>query len=86
MKKGFLSYCLAVTMTAGAMVAFSGCNSSDTPWNNDPANYSGTQITSFNLKADKAILNNLDSVFFSIDLIDARIFNANPLPLSLIHI
>lgn len=67
-------------MTAGAMVAFSGCNSSDTPWNNDPANYSGTQITSFNLKADKAILNNLDSVFFSIDLIDARIFNANPLP------
>lgn len=42
--------------------------------------YSSTQIKTFSLKADTKVLNNLDSVFFSIDLVNARIFNADSLP------
>lgn len=41
---------------------------------------SGVAINSFSLQADKKVLNNLDSVFFTIDLAGARIFNADSLP------
>lgn len=78
MRKGFLSYFLSLAVSATAFI-FSGCNSSDT-WGTDPQDLSGTAVTGFSLKADKAVLNNLDSVYFSIDLVEARIFNASPLP------
>lgn len=42
--------------------------------------YGSTQVKSFNLKADSKILSALDSVFFSIDLVNAQIFNADSLP------
>lgn len=42
--------------------------------------YASTQVKSFNLLANNKILNNLDSVYFSIDLVNARIFNADSLP------
>jgi len=78
MKKGFLSYLLVVLLTmSGTIVA--GCNSDDT-WGTDPQDLSGTAVTGFSLKANKSVLNNLDSVYFSIDLVGCRIFNASPLP------
>lgn len=42
--------------------------------------YASTQVKSFSLKANTNILSGLDSVFFSIDLVNARIFNADSLP------
>ena len=38
------------------------------------------EVSAFSLTADSKVLNNLDSVFFSIDLMNARIFNADSLP------
>lgn len=55
------------------------CNSSST-WGDDPNNFSGAAVKGFSLKANAEVLNNLDSVYFSIDLMNARIFNASPLP------
>lgn len=42
--------------------------------------YSSTAITGFTLAANEYILNNLDSVFFSIDLKNGEIYNEKPLP------
>lgn len=71
---------IAGTLVA-ALVALSACNSTDDiSLINDPVDYSSTAITSFSLRNDKSVLNNLDSVFFSIDLNSARIFNADSLP------
>lgn len=78
MKKSFHSYFLFVLLMAVGTVV-SGCNSDET-WGTDPQDLSGTAVKAFSLKADKSVLNNLDSVYFSIDLIGCRIFNASPLP------
>lgn len=69
----FAAFGLAMTGILGA------CNSSDTE-EYDAADMSGVAVTAFKLQADKDILENLDSVFFSIDLVNARIFNADSLP------
>lgn len=37
-------------------------------------------VTAFNLQADDSVLTNLDSVYFTIDLINGKIFNADSLP------
>lgn len=42
--------------------------------------YSSTQVKSFKLKANANILSSLDTVFFSIDLAKAQIYNADSLP------
>lgn len=42
---------------------------------------SATAITAFSLQADDDVLENLDSVFFTIDLDKAEIYNADSLPL-----
>lgn len=63
----------------GLALLSSACNSDET-WETAPINYSGTKITAFSLKKNNKILNNLDSIYFSIDLLDGRIYNANPLP------
>lgn len=55
------------------------CNE-DTADNTDELVYSSTQVKSFNLKANSKVLSALDSVFFSIDLVNAQIFNADSLP------
>ncbi len=51
---------------------------------NDPVeaagSYSNTAVTSFSLQKDDSVAANLDSVFFSIDLVGSRIFNADSLP------
>lgn len=42
--------------------------------------YGSTQVKGFSLKANANVLSALDSVFFSIDLVNAQIFNADSLP------
>lgn len=68
-------------MFAAAAVLLSACNDSDdTSVIVDPVDYTSTAISGFSLKANKAVLNNLDSVFFAIDLNAGRVFNADSLP------
>ncbi|MDE6394603.1 MAG: hypothetical protein K2K77_04600, partial [Duncaniella sp.] len=57
-----------------------------TACNDDPTStvidgdYNNCAISSFSLSANEKILNALDSVYFSIDMINARVFNADSLP------
>ncbi len=55
-----------------------GCNSESQ--NIDTVTYSSVEVQSFALSANPKVLENLDSVFFSIDLASARIYNADSLP------
>lgn len=64
----------------GAAVVVS-CNSS-TGYETEPVDYSGVTLTGFSLQANSDVLNNLDSVFFSIDLANSEVFNADSLPMS----
>lgn len=74
-KKGLSGVCAAtLLLLAGA------CNSSDAPTQEGAADYSGTAVRSFSLKDNDKVLNNMDSVFFSIDLVNGMIFNADSLP------
>lgn len=75
-KKKRIFFALA---TVGALFAVS-CNSSS-DYDLEPVDYSGVALKGFSLKADKTVLNNLDSVFFSIDLNSAEVFNADSLPM-----
>lgn len=73
MKKIFV-----LSLTALFAGAFAACNSST---NNDVIELSSsTAVNSFSLSADTDIMSGLDSVFFSIDLERAQIFNADSLP------
>lgn len=77
MKRSLQLYILL--LPAVVACSLSSCNSSET-WGDDPKDYSGTAVTAFSLKSNSEVLNNLDSVFFSIDLMNASIFNAQPMP------
>lgn len=70
-----LALSLAATALLGGMVA---CNSSSSE--TYTTLYSSALVTSFSLAEDDSVAANLDSVFFSIDLASARIFNADSLP------
>lgn len=63
-----------------ATIAAASCNEKS----DDPVTvtekYANTAVTSFSLQNDDSVAEHLDSVFFSIDLIGARIFNADSLP------
>lgn len=73
--KKFTSICL----TALAAVLFMmGCNSSVRTIDEDITSNVG--IYEFSLAPDDSVLANLDTVFFSIDLVTANIFNADSLP------
>lgn len=69
------SKCLSALLAASALVA--ACNSDYEPAIVTSEN---VEVTAFSLTADAKVLSNLDSVFFSIDLVNARIFNADSLP------
>lgn len=74
MKKGLIiGAALAATLLAG-------CNGGDSDYEYAPVNYDGVAVTAFSLNKNRAVLNNLDSVYFTIDLNGARIFNADSLP------
>ena len=64
-----------------AVLSMASCNNKeDSSLIVPPVDYSSTAVTTFALQADKSILNNLDSVFFTIDLNGAKIYNADSLP------
>lgn len=57
------------------------CNDdSDTDIEQPASTYKSVAVKSFSLQEDDSVLVNLDSVFFSIDLVERRIFNADSLP------
>ena len=76
---------MAFAMFCGLSM-LSSCNKEDEETGEEQADpeslayYSSTEITSFSLKNNSKILPHLDSVFFSIDLVDAQIYNADSLP------
>lgn len=74
-------YLLAAAMLA---MGVSACNSDSDDLNETGFTseniYSSTAITAFYLKPDTKIINNLDSCFFTIDLLQSKIFNADSLP------
>lgn len=74
-------YILITILAAG--IGFSACNESDSNDEDflDTSDLYAVMVKSFSLSADTGILANLDSVYFSIDLNNARIFNADSLPL-----
>ncbi|MCH5220363.1 MAG: hypothetical protein J1F20_07305 [Muribaculaceae bacterium] len=67
----------ALSLIVIANVVFSSCNSDDKTLYTLP---SSATVRAFSLSPDKDVLNNLDSVFFSIDLYNREIFNADSLP------
>ncbi|MDE6378383.1 MAG: hypothetical protein K2K72_06540, partial [Duncaniella sp.] len=70
-------YLLALLATLTLNVA---CNKDNDTYYYTEAEYTNCGITSFSIKANSKILNDLDSVYFSIDLITAQVFNADSLP------
>lgn len=78
-------YLLLPLIAVVIMWSLIGCNKSDDEYDDDGAYttetmYSSTAITAFNLKANSKVLDSLDKVFFTIDLVNAKIFNADSLP------
>lgn len=71
---------MALALTAGLM--FSACSSSDDEitYESDTSSYSSVAVRGFSLRLNNNVLQHLDSVFFSIDLNTAQIFNADSLP------
>lgn len=61
-----------------ATTTFFGCNQTDDTENE--ITYASTMVRSFKLKPNAYVLSALDTVFFSIDLANAKIFNADSLP------
>lgn len=72
-----------IIVTAASLLLTAACNttsSDDDSYNDATDGGTSTVITAFSLKPNSKVLPNLDSVFFSIDLQRARIFNADSLP------
>lgn len=61
-----------------ACAGFVACNSST--YENVEQTASAAVVRSFSVDAPDSIMENIDSVFFSIDLVNCRIFNADSLP------
>jgi hypothetical protein len=67
-------------LIAIVLAAFSsGCNSDSDAVIID-GDFGNCTVSAFNLKEDDSVLVNLDSVYFSIDLVNGEIFNADSLP------
>lgn len=65
----------------GLIILLSACNSKDEPKNEvNTQNVPSVAISRFSLKSDNDVMKGLDSVFFSIDLRNGMIFNADSLP------
>lgn len=71
----------AIIACAASLFA-AGCNDDDDTLDVQipDASQSAVMVNSFNLQANDSVLSSLDSVFFSIDLDHAVIFNADSLP------
>lgn len=66
-------------MGAAMLCSMSACNS-DSDSDFEVQGLGGVAVTAFSLQSNGNVLHNLDSVFFSIDLVNAEIFNADSLP------
>lgn len=71
-----IAIALGVAMASAAIIS---CNSSTTE-SEELVLPSSAGVKTFSLAANSSVCANLDSVFFSIDLITAQIFNADSLP------
>lgn len=78
MNKKFLIYFIAAFLLTSVAVS---CNSSSDTSADSYVPASDVSIRSFNLQSNSKVLNNLDSVFFTIDLDRGLIYNADSLPL-----
>lgn len=67
-------------ITLASMIGIAGCNSSSS-WDNHLVLQTSVAVTGFSLQSNPNVLNNLDSVYFSIDLDKALIYNADSLPM-----
>lgn len=65
-------------LTILAAVLFTACNSKEEEYDYQKA--STVKVDGFSLSEDEKVLDSLQNVFFSIDLVDAKIFNADSLP------
>lgn len=65
---------------AAALMTLAASSCSESQEFESSVEYSSTMVQTFKLQANDKILNNLDTVFFSIDLVKGRIFNADSLP------
>lgn len=77
-----LSIAKLLILAPAALLMLSACKNEEEPDTTDYAlDYaSSTLVASFNLSPNSKVLENLDSVFFSIDQVKAEIFNADSLP------
>lgn len=73
-------YPFALSLAALICLLAAGCNKNEDE-EVEQVQYSNTAITSFNLTKDNDVLRDLNTVFFSIDLVHAEIFNADSLPM-----
>ena len=77
MKKLFalnISLLLIISLIVGA------CNEDDSEYEYEAYAYSNVSVLSFKLKNNDSVLEDLDTVFFSIDLDNYRIYNPDSLP------
>lgn len=72
-----LSGCIAIA--AGALM-FASCNEKSEVTGDEYVSPSNVAVTAFSLGSDSKVMEDLDSVFFSIDLDNGVIFNADSLP------
>lgn len=79
MKRAY-KYALCTACGAFLLAITAACNSDDSPEYGEQDINSSVAVTAFSLKENNAVLNNIDSVFFSIDLENRKIFNADSLP------
>lgn len=70
----------AILFIATLGMAFTSCNSDSEYITIDDPSTQSVEVTSFSLSKNNSIVANLDSLFFSIDLATAKIFNADSLP------
>lgn len=70
---------LILPLTLAALVGTAACNS-DSPEEIQYSASSSVQVTGFSLQANSKVLDSLQNVFFSIDLVKGEIFNADSLP------
>ncbi|MCM1109710.1 MAG: DUF6242 domain-containing protein [Clostridium sp.] len=63
-----------------AICCFSGCNDDNETWWSEEYTSTNVAVTEFRLGENDSILANLDTVFFAIDLDNARIWNPDSLP------
>ncbi len=71
----FSAFCLTILAVGSGLAS---CNSSSEQLEYEPP--TTALVKGFSLSEDSKVLDNLDKVFFSIDLANARIFNADSMP------